>query len=409
MKHDVDDLAIFGGAPLFASPRPIGQLDTPDIEDYLTLLKEIFAARRLTNDGPMVDRLERELAAFHGVKHCIAVANAGLGLIMLMQMLANGRRGNVIMPSFSYRGLPHFAQWAGLMPQFCDVAEATHGLDPLAVSQAIDGDTVAILGVCNCNDPGDIDGLVQVAADRGIPIIFDSVYALGGTYRGRRLGCFGLAEVFSLHATKMLNGFEGGYVTTDDDALASKLRWARNFSLPGLAPSDIADDDRLLGMNAKLNQLHAAMALLSLHRYDDIVRGNKARYDAYRRACAGIPGLRLVPFADADSEQRNFGLVLLETGEDWPLSRDASVALLKAEGAAISAYYSPPLHRSEHCPAGIAVPDLPVSDSLARRFLQLPSGDFVSEDDIGAVGALLRFVGARGTAIAARLAAGKAA
>ena len=207
----------------------------------------------------------------------------------------------------------------------------------------------------------------------------------------------------------MLNGFEGGYVTTDDDALASKLRWARNFSLPGLAPPDIADDDRLLGMNAKLNELHAAMALLSLHRYDDIVRGNKARYDAYERACAGIPGLRLVPFADADSEQRNFGLVLLETAEDWPLSRDATVALLKAEGAAISAYYSPPLHRSEHCPAGIAVPDLPVSDSLARRFLQLPSGDFVSEDDTGAVGALLRFVGARGTAIAARLAAGKAA
>ena len=113
IKTTLDDLAIFGGPPLFSEVRPIGQLAVPAQEAFLDRVKQAYDARRLSNDGPQVRELEERLAEFHGVRHCIALANAGLGLMMLMQILAQGRSGQVIMPAFTFRGLPHFARWAG--------------------------------------------------------------------------------------------------------------------------------------------------------------------------------------------------------------------------------------------------------------------------------------------------------
>lgn len=398
-KQRLEDLALFGGPPLFAAPRPIGQLEAPPVEDYLALARRIVAERRFTNDGPLVQELEARLAAYHGVGHCIALANAGLGLMMLMQVLAGGRRGEVVMPAFSYRGLPHFAQWAGQMPRFADVDADTHALSPATVAAVLGDDTTAILGVCNFNDPGDIDGLCDLARRRGLPIFFDSVYGQGATYRGRMLGGFGAAEVFSLHATKLLNGFEGGYVTTDDGELARVLRCQRNF---GFGP-DGGPAGPVAGLNAKLNEFHAAMALLCLDRLDATIAANRARYQAYQRACAGIPGLRLVEYAAG--ERSNYQMAVAELTAPWPLDRDRTVALLRAEGAAIGPYYSPPLHLSGHCPKGYPVEALPVSEALARRFLQLPVGAMTSLDDVAAVGGLLRFVSREGDAIVRRLAA----
>lgn len=405
MKSSIDELAIFGGRPIFSSPRPIGQLAAPAIDDYLALLKEAFAARRLANDGPILLRLERRLAAFHETRHCIAVANAGLGITMLLQLLANGRRGEVILPGFSYRGLPHFVRWAGSLPRFCDVEEATHALDPKAVGAAVNDNTVAILAVCNCHSPGDIDALCRLAEARGVPIAFDSVYALGATYRGRRLGGFGCAEVYSLHATKLINGFEGGYITTDDGNLAEKLRWQRNFCFPELRPECTFDGDYVLGLNAKLNELHAAMALLSLDRFEEIVAGNCRRFRAYEAMCADLPGISMLSSQSGEEEQTNYGLAVAEIGEPWRLSRDQTVALMRAEGMVIAPYYSPPLHRSQPMPTGLPIPVLPVAEALSERFLQLPVGELVSLEDVAKIAELLGFVQANSDAVAARLAA----
>jgi len=406
VKGSLDSLALFGGEALFATPRPIGQLAAPDVDAYLALLKQAFEVRWLANGGPLVQRLERRLAEFHGTRHCIAVANAGLGITMLLQIFAGGRRGEVIMPAFSYPGLPHFARWAGQEPRFCEVEEGTHALDPTAVAKAIAHDTTAVLAVCNCHSPGDIDALCRVAAGPGIPIVFDSVNALGASYRGRRLGGSGCAEVYSTHATKLLNGFEGGYITTDDDDLAAKLCWQRNFCIPALRPSCVSDSDVLFGVNAKLNELHAAMALLSLDRFNEIVGRNEERFAAYRGICSRLPGLRLLTATDHCYDRQNHLLIVAEFAPPWPLTRDQTLAVLRAEGMKIAPYYSPPLHRSSHASLGLPVPELPVAEALAARFLQLPSGELVSLDDISEIGALLEFMAANGAAISSRLTAG---
>jgi dTDP-4-amino-4,6-dideoxygalactose transaminase len=405
VKCRTDDLAVFGGPPLFTSPRPIGQLHCPGTEEFLETVKEAFSRRHLTNDGPLMRRLERRLARFHGVVHCIALANAGLGITMLMQLFSGGRRGEVIMPAFSYRGLPHFAQWAGQTPRFCDVDRLSHALDPRSVESSLSERTTSVLSVCNFNDPGDVDELCRVARARGVPIFLDSVYAVGSTYRGKMMGPFADAEVYSLHATKLLNGFEGGYVTTDDNQLAEKLRWQRNFTLPGLTPS-VPDAQRIVGVNAKLNEMHAAMALLSLERVESIIARNREIFEAYRQGIAAVEGLSLVPYGER--EKRNYQMAVLETGPGWALTRDQTVALLRAEGAAISGYYSPALHRSEHCPPGVEVPELPAAEELSGKFVQLPVGEMVNKDDVRRICQLLSFVGDDGAAVAGRMRRGGA-
>ncbi|HRJ23408.1 MAG TPA: aminotransferase class I/II-fold pyridoxal phosphate-dependent enzyme [Thauera sp.] len=393
-KRSVDELALFGGPALFQRPRSIGQLDAPPIEPFLASLKSIIEQRRLTNDGPFVRELEAQLAAYHGVAHVVALANAGLGLMMLMQTFSDGRPGTVIMPAFSFRGLPHFARWAGQTPCFADVTPDTHTLQPESVENCITDRTRSILAVCNVNGAGNIDDLTSVAARHGIPLFFDSVYGIGNRYGQTRLGGFGRAEVFSLHATKLLNGFEGGYVTTNDAGLAQSLRHQRNFAYgsdtAGLPP-------HLLGCNAKLNEIHAAMALHSLQNINAIIDANRRRFALYRKALSTLPGLSLLAPTGPDAETWNHSMVIAEIAPEWPLSRDFTCALLRAEGVAINPYYSPPLHLKDNDPVR-----LPVTESLAQRFLQLPAGHQVRPDDIAAIGELLQFLHAHGDSIAAR-------
>jgi dTDP-4-amino-4,6-dideoxygalactose transaminase len=403
MKKFLEDIALFGGARLFTSHKPIGQLDCPPVETYLALLRKAFDARWLSNGGALSRELEIRLAKYHNVAHCVAVANAACGLIMLMRSLGRKPGGEVVMPAFSYRGLPHFARWAGHMPRFCEVNAATHTLEPESVARAIGPDTALILAVGNFNSVGDVEGLCSVAADADVPIIFDSVYAMASTYRGTPVGRFGAAEVFSLHATKLLNGFEGGYVTTNDDRVADLMRWQRNFALPGLRPEAAKGSLPILGINAKLNELHAGMALASLDRIEQIIAGDRARFEAYQEEFRGLRGLTLVPYPDASVEKSNYQMAVAEVGPQWPLTRDQTVQLLRAEGAQISGYYSPALHQSEHCPAGLKVEPLPVTESLATRFFQLPVGELVSIADIHSLGDLLCFVAEHGEGIRERM------
>ena len=402
-KHNINDLAVFSGTPTFTRIRPIGQLFAPPVDEFLELLRIPYESRHLTNDGVLVRQLEEDLREYHGVRNCIAVASAALGLTMLSQVFANGRNGQVIMPAFSYRGLPHFVKWAGQQPRYCDVDPVSHCLDPGCVEDMIDKQTTSILHVCNFNSPGDIAGLCEIAGKYDVPVFLDSVYAMGCSLNGVMLGGLGKAEVYSIHATKLLNGFEGGYITTDDDNLAELLRWQRNFALPGLQPDRYDGNQYILGINAKLNELHAAMALLSLRRIDEIIERNKRRYLAYCEIIAQIPGLKILPCNDSLADKRNYQMAVIEIGEEWPLSRDQIHVLLRAEGCAINPYYSPPLYRSASMSGQPETFSLPVTEKLSKRFLQLPVGEHVTVEDIHEIGHLLEFLHLNGAEIALRL------
>lgn len=384
MKRIVSDFAAFGGAPLFDFSRPVGQLSAPTIETFLSDVRALHA--EAYSGDTRARQLEEELADFHGARHCVSFVNAGVALITAMELLAGGRSGYVAMPAFSYRGLPPFARWAGQTPLFCDVEEQRHGLSAASLEALADERLTCVLAVNNVTSACDVPAIQAVAARVGVPVVYDSVYALGATHGGVRLGGNGVAEVFSLHATKLLNGFEGGYVTTNHAATAEKLRSRRDAGLP-----------------SRLNEVHAAMALRSLGRYDEIVAENRARFEAYRRSLRDFSGLELLAYRDEGSEAYNYGMAILQIDARWPLTRDEIVELCRKEGLAIAAYYSPPLYRSQFVPAGTAVRELPVTEMLARRYLQLPVGEHTSLEDIERIAELLASIERLGDELAAAL------
>jgi dTDP-4-amino-4,6-dideoxygalactose transaminase len=251
------------------------------------------------------------------------------------------------------------------------------------VEQTVGSDTTAILAVHNVNALCEVSELEQIAQSAGVPLILDSVYALGSRYRGRPTGAFGDAEVFSVHATKLLNGFEGGYITTNDRGLARTLREMRNFGIQ--QDGSIA----MLGLNAKLNELHAAMALTNVGEIEAIVDKNRERLELYRHAFRDIEG---VCFAEYGEQCGNCGLVLLEVEKPFPVARKDLIELLRAENALVRAYYDPPLHKTRRRAGEPEIGELPISEDLCERYIQMPAGEFVSEDDILQLSDFFRFL-----------------
>ena len=404
-KSDIAELAVFGGPPLYATPISTSNLVRPEVRVFFDHARQSHAQGRWTDGGPIVRRLEQRLAAYHGTAHCISFVNGFWAIALAARCLALPGRSEVVMPSLTYRRLADIMAWVGLVPHFCEVDPATLAISAATAAPCINERTALLLGVHPIVNVCDAAGLEALAAAQGLPLLFDAVESVHETLGGRKVGSFGSAECFSLHASKLVNGFEGGYVTTQDDALANRLRRLRDGGRDADCADNLSDDgvDDLppagLGMHAALNEVHAALALAGLDELPDQIARNEARYRCYQRELAGLAGLRLLAFDEA--EATSFKTIVVELDGDWPLSRDQTVDLLNREQILARSYYAPPLHRKTmRYPALPAT--LPLTDRLASRFMLLPCGHLVDEADIAAVAGLLRLISHQGPAIRAR-------
>jgi dTDP-4-amino-4,6-dideoxygalactose transaminase len=211
------------------------------------------------------------------------------------------------------------------------------------------------------------------------------------------IGSFGDAEVFSFHATKFLNAFEGGAVVTNNDEVARKLRLMRNFGFTGY------DTVEYLGMNAKMTEVCAAMGLTGLESIDQFIAVNRRNHAGYRTQLAGLPGLRVLPFDEA--ERSNYQYVILEIDPDeCPLNRDELLRVLHADNILARRYFFPGCHRME--PYRTFSPDcvLPVTERLAERVLALPTGTAVGHREVEMVAAVIRSALREAAAVKAALA-----
>jgi dTDP-4-amino-4,6-dideoxygalactose transaminase len=376
-------LAILGAAPAFPEPLHVGRPNVGDEARLLARIRGACEARWLTNDGPLVREFETRVAALAGVRHCIATSNGTAALELALRALR--MTGEVIVPSFTFVATPGAVQWIGGTPVFCDVDAATHCLDPRRVEALITPRTSGILGVHVWGNPCAVDELTDIARRHRLPLLFDAAHAFGSEWRGRPLGQFGDAEVYSFHATKFVQSAEGGAVVTNSDALAAELRLTRNFGFAGL------DRVAALGMNAKMSEINAAMGLTSLDALDEFLAVNERNYAAYQRALTGLPGLTLLPYPPGERHNRQYIVVLVDEAA-CGLSRDLLVEALRAENVLARRYFFPGCHRFPPFapPGGGIAADLPVTESLIRTVLQLPTGTGASTADIQRVGEILR-------------------
>lgn len=393
-KNHIEDLALFGGARQFSTPKPTSNLVRPNFQKFLGY-SQIFIEQHQYTNGSLVKLLEQRLAEFHRVEHCIAFSSGFWALALAIKVLALKGRDEIVMPSFTYRRMADIAAWTKLKPHFCDVEETTLANSSATVRPCINDNTALILGVHPIVNFCDIDGLAALAQEKSIPLLFDSVESVYESYQGKKIGCFGAAEIFSMGASKLVNGFEGGYITTNDAQLAERLAKMRNFGFN--------EHDGLIeegGLNAKLSEVHAAMALAGLDNLEEQVVRNRERYHTYKRLLAPLDGIRLLEFDE--SQRPGYKNIVVEILEGWPLSRDDTVSILNAELILARAYYTPPLHKK--CMAyPYITAELPVTDKLAERLILPPCGHLVSNEDIAVMVELLKFMCTNAEAITQRL------
>lgn len=362
----------------FEQPLHVGQSNLPSKEKLKEQFRGIFERRFFTNHGPIVRELDERLSDYFGVKHAVSVTNGTVALMCAIVIL--GLKGEVVVPSFTFPATVHALTWAGVTPVFCDVDMETHTITPENVEQKITQNTSAILGVHLWGRACNTHGLKLLAERYNLKIIFDAAHAIGSTFKGEKVGCFGDIECFSFHATTILNAAEGGCITTNDDSVGNLFRTARNFHTTETFGRVFPR------INGKMTEAQAAMALLSLDDLPKNIAMNKKRYEAYANRLKGLPGVKFVDYAHGEKSSYQYIVVKIDE-EKLKISRNSLVAELMANNVLARTYFSPGVHKAR--PYCELYPEyngtLPVTEHLSKTLMQLPNGQSITLNDIETV------------------------
>jgi perosamine synthetase len=348
---------------------PISKPDLGPDEEQAVL--EVLRSGMLAM-GRRTAEFEEAWAAYCGVGHAIFMANGTVALEAVLEALGIGPGDEVITASFTFNATVSAILRVGARPVFVDIRADDFCLDPDRVEAAITPRTKAIMPVHLYGLMADMDPLVEIAQRHGIPIVEDAAQAHGARYHGRRAGQFGPA-MFSLYATKNLMTGEGGFATTDDDALADRIRLYRNHGMR------VRYQHESLGTNFKPTDLAAALGLAQLARLDE--RTAQRRRNA-ARLTEGLRGY-LTPAAPEGREH-----VWHQFTMRFPGERQRVIDGLTERGIGTLIYYPVPVHRQAYLQAfvpGAAELDLPVTNRLSDEVLSIPVRPNLAEEELQAV------------------------
>jgi len=385
MKRKVDDLAIFGGSAEFTSTLHVGRPNIPNIARLLKRIEGILDSKWLTYDGPYLQQFEKRIADMIGVRNCVATCNGTGALEILVR--AAGLKGEVIVPSFTFVATAHALQWLNVKPVFADVELETHNVDPDHLEHLITKHTTAILGVHLWGRPCRTERLQKIAEEKRLRLFYDASHAFGCSHHGRMIGSFGDAEVFSFHATKFLNTFEGGAIVTNDDQLAERMRLMRSFGFNDY------DSVISVGANGKLNEVSAAMGISCLEEIETFIAVNRRNYQIYRQRLSNVPGLTVLHYDEIETNNFQYIVMVIEE-ETFELSRDDVLAILWKENILARRYFFPGIHAME--PYRSLYPNsgrnLPITERLVKQVLCFPTGTSINTEDVTQICDLLEFI-----------------
>jgi dTDP-4-amino-4,6-dideoxygalactose transaminase len=369
--HVSNTPAHFGGSPAFAERFRFIAPTLPDLEKVIQNYGQAFESGLITN-AKCVARFEESAAEYLGARHCVAVSSCTSGLMLVMRAL--GLTGEVIVPSFTFFATGHAIRWNSLRPVLADCDRRTWNVDIADIESKITPRTSAILAVHMYGNPSDVRGLESVAARHGLKLIFDAAHAFGSKYRGIPTGQFGDAEVFSLSPTKLLVAGEGGLVATNDALLAQALRVMRNYGDNG------SYDPEWIGMNARMSEFNAALALTGLPLLEAKVTRRNEVARLYTERLAELPGLRFQAVHPEDVHTFKDYSIHVKP-EEFGLDRNELAAALLADNIETKKYFYPPLHKQTLYKQFKTV-DLPATDFVADNILSLPIYEALSNETI---------------------------
>lgn len=346
----------------------------PPLEEVLPYLEEIWQTHKLTNKGPLHEKLEDALCQHLGVEHISLFANGTLALVTAMQALR--LTGEVITTPYSFVATANALLWNNLTPVFVDVDPVTLNLDPEQVEAAITPKTSAILPVHVYGHPANVDEFQNIADLYGLRLIYDAAHCFGVEDEGGSILRHGDLSILSFHATKVFNTFEGGAIVSPNAKTKQRIDYLKNFGF--------ANETTVLaaGINAKMNEFQAAVGLTQLNHIDSAIDARAGVDALYREQLADIPGIRC--HTPSTARRHNHGYFPIFVEDDYPLSRDELYFRLRDAGIRGRRYFYPlipefPMYRNL---PGNEREDWPNAHEAAERVICLPIFPDLSERSI---------------------------
>lgn len=387
--------AILGDAPALPTMINIVRPVMPDLSEFEAEFRACLVSGLVTNNSRWVVDFERRIREFLGVEHALVFCNGETALICMLK--AARIEGEIIVPSYTFSGTVHAAIWTNLRPVFADIDAASFTISPAAVEERITPNTSAILAAPVYGNPCDNDALHDLADRRGLTLLYDSASGFGCRYRGRWLGGFGKAEIFSFHATKVFGTMEGGALTTNDPKLYERARLLRGFGQIG--PVDCG----LAGLNGKMMEVAALVGLRSLDKYDAVLAHRASIEAEYDRLLAAVPGVSLQKIAPGNTSTRLYLAFLLDPGA-FGLSRDELIEALRLDNITARKFLDPPVHRMTYYRQTFGDVHLPVTEAVAASAVALPFPSNMTFDEVRAISRTVAALQRQSEAVRSRLA-----
>ncbi len=335
----------------------------PDREKYKSYVDRIFDNGWVTNNGELVQELEKRLAEYLGVKNIVLVANGTIAMEIAYRLLKLS--GEVITTPFSFVATTSTIVANGLTPKFADVLPDTLTISPEKIEEQITAGTSAIVPVHVYGTACEVEKIAEIAEKNNLKVIYDGAHSFGVKYKGKSLLTYGDVTTLSFHATKIFHTIEGGALIINDDSLVQDARFLINFGIDG------PDSVKALGTNAKMNEFEAAMGLCVLDDIEQIVQSRKTVFERYIEKLAGY-----CSFPDKNSDATLNYCYFPVIFPDETTTMKVKVAL-EENGIFTRRYFSPSLDTLPYVKT-----DHPcvVSRDITRRILSLPMFDSLEEE-----------------------------
>jgi dTDP-4-amino-4,6-dideoxygalactose transaminase len=339
--------------------------------EIMAMVEQVFAHGKFVGGwSEPVEMLEAELAAYIGVRHVAAVNSGTDALILGMRALGLGAGDEVITPPNAFVASTAAILAVGAKPVFADVRD-DQNINPDAVASAVTPRTRAIMPVHLTGRIADMRPIMELAARHGLAVIEDAAQSIGSRYEQRQAGGFGTIACFSTHPLKNLNGAgDGGFVATNESAVADKVRLMRNHGLTD------RNTVAIWGTVSRMDVLQAELLRMRLQRLDGVIERRRRNAETYRRllrdAQVFIPPCR-------NQEFNTFHMFVIQSEQ-----RNALADYLRREGIDTAVHYPTPIHLQPAArDLGYRRGDFPVTERQADRILSLPIHQFlVAEDQI---------------------------
>lgn len=347
----------------------------PPLEEFIPYLQQIWDNKWLTNNGPLHQQLEDELAQYLGVKYLSLFSNGTLALITALQAL--NITGEVITTPFSFVATTHSLWWNKITPVFVDIEPEYLNLDPKKIEAAITPLTTAIMPVHVYGNPCQVDEIQRIADKHGLKVIYDAAHAFGVKKEDLSILNYGDLSVLSFHATKVYSTIEGGAIICHTQEMKHHIDNLKNF---GFRDELIVEEP---GINGKLNEVQAAYGLLQLKYIDRFIEIRKKITYLYRSLLTNIAGITFLN----DMEHVTHGYSYFPIMVDEKLygkSRDSLYDILKDNNIFARRYFYPLISNFEPYSmfSSAKKENLPVATQAAQNILCLPIYVELSEIEV---------------------------